>query len=389
MNNSYKKYDNETFSSYVRRMVEMQCEDNFIGSHSDWMNLVFGINHSEDVARREYYGVKMLMEKISDELINGFEEEDMVEYLEQMKDRIYIDRYKLSSENREKNKYLREQSKIEMLIEELRYSIQNLDSIKFNKCEYHYGKNVEASLLVSDSHYGSVVDNIFNYYDDEIIIEKLSQLKAKTVKLCKLHKVDCLHVELLGDLISGIIHGGTISENNRDIMSQVTEVSEIFSTFIRDLAEEIPEVKVYTVFGNHGRSTSRKSDSPNKENFERLVGEFIKLRLPEIKVLDSKYEDFIFTTIKGKNIVMTHGDKDSVGNVSGNFHKLFKGQIDEVHMAHLHAHQELDDNNTQIVVNGSIMGTDGFAVSIRKNNDACQLLRIYDEDICCYRLKLD
>ena len=50
----------------------------------------------------------------------------------------------------------------------------------------------------------------------------------------------------------------------------------------------------------------------------------------------------------------------------------------------------LDDNNTDIVVNGSILSTDSYAMNHRLNTKPHQILRVYnDEDVCTYRLNLN
>jgi predicted phosphodiesterase len=313
------------------------------------------------------------------------------EELENLREEIYKERCKLSDANREKNKYLREQSRTETIVEEMQYVIENMKPFNYHKCDYHYGTNLEASLLLSDLHYGLTVDNTVNFYDESVCEDRLNQLRDKTVERCKAHKVDKLNVCILGDDISGLIHFSTIAENNRDVITQCIEVSELLSNFVMQLREEIPEVKVYTTYGNHSRTWQGKANGSNKENYERIVAEFLKTRLKPygIKVVDGGWEDFIVTEIAGKKIVMTHGDKDSLTQASANFAKLLGERVDEIYMAHLHAHREFDDCNTQIIINGSLVSTDDYALSLRKHTNAVQLLRIYGEDVCCYRLKLD
>ena len=233
-------------------------------------------------------------------------------------------------------------------------------------------------------------NNCKNQYNEDICQRRLYQLRDKTIKICTEQHVNKLNICLLGDDISGIIHNSTIAENNRDVITQCIEVSELLSEFILQIAEKVPEVVVYSTYGNHARSFQKKTDGSNRENYERIVSEFIKSRIKPygINLIDSGYEDFIVTEIANKTVVMTHGDKDSLTQASANFTKLLRKPIDEIYMGHLHAHKEFDDCNTQVIINGSLVSTDNYALSLRKHTDAVQLLRIYDEDVCCYRLKL-
>lgn len=381
-----QRKDNESYLSYVRRVTNA-CSDKKI-TYAEWGDYVLGADntYSSDNLRKAFYVVSKMINKIDVDATDDF----VIEELESLKDEIYKERCKLSDANREKNKYLREQSRTEVIIEEMKYLIDNMKPFDYHKCYYHYGTNLEASVLLSDLHYGLTVDNTVNFYDETVCEERLNQLRDKVIERCKIHKVDKLNVCILGDDISGLIHFSTIAENNRDIITQCIEVSELLSNFAMQLREEIPEIKVYTTYGNHARGWQNKSNGSNKENYERIVAEFLKLRLKPygIKVVDSGWEDFIVTTIAGKKIVMTHGDKDSLTQASANFAKLLGERVDEIYMGHLHAHKEFDDCNTQIVINGSLVSTDDYALSLRKHTDAVQLLRIYGEDVCCYRLKL-
>ena len=48
-----------------------------------------------------------------------------------------------------------------------------------------------------------------------------------------------------------------------------------------------------------------------------------------------------------------------------------------------------DDCDTEITTNGSLISTDDFATSIRKNTKASQALIIYGEDVCTYKIVLN
>ena len=48
-----------------------------------------------------------------------------------------------------------------------------------------------------------------------------------------------------------------------------------------------------------------------------------------------------------------------------------------------------DDCDTEITTNGSLISTDDFATSIRKNTKASQALIIYGEDVCTYKIILN
>lgn len=379
-----KRYNNEDRIPYIIRACEAKGTD-------DWETVAENIreelneDYSSSAYRKLYQSYNMVKDSLKDTAI-----EEQLQELEELRDEIYRERCKLSDANRENNKYRREQSRTEIIIEEMQHIMKDMPKFTYKKCNYNYGTNLEASILISDIHYGIEIDNIKNFYNTNICQERLNELRDKVIDRCKAHKVDKLNVCILGDDISGLIHFSTIAENNRDIITQCIEVSELLSNFVMQLSEEIPNVKVYTTYGNHSRVWQNKSNGSNKENYERIVAEFLKTRLKPygIKVIDSGWEDFIVTKIAGRTIVMVHGDKDGFNKVAGDFAKLLRQPIDEVYMSHYHAHREQDDCGTQVIINGSLVSTDDYAMTLRKHTDAVQLLRIYGEDVCCYRLKL-
>ena len=387
MNNTLTTYEDKL--NYLVTLVES-------GKKIDWDYAVkrLGLKMNPDSLRKAFNTTQFSGYNVYKYMLDKQHENcDTTELqkLQELQDAIFKERVKLQDANREKNKYLREQSRTEIIIDEMKHLIENMKPFNYRQYNYKYGTNLEASVLLSDLHYGITVDNSKNIYDETICELRLNQLRDKVVERCKEHKVDKLNVCILGDDISGLIHFSTIAENNRDVITQCIEVSELLSHFVMQLREKIPEVKVFSTYGNHSRSWQGKSNGSNKENYERIVAEFLRLRLQPygIEVVDSGCEDFIKTTIANKTIIMTHGDKDSLTQATANFTKLFREPIDEIYMGHLHAHKEFDDCNTQVIINGSLVSTDDYALSLRRHTDAVQLLRIYGEDVCCYRLKLN
>ena len=154
------------------------------------------------------------------------------------------------------------------------------------------------------------------------------------------------------------------------------------------LKKEIPNIKVFSVYGNHGRTTQGKSDAANKSNYERIIPAYIRkeLRKNDIKVIDGGYEDFVTYKLKdGKLIVCTHGTNDNPSTANKNFTKLLGNDVYEVHMGHLHSVKE--DNGT--TVNGSVIGSDDYSISRRLHSQPAQILKVYyGDDVGTFKLTL-
>lgn len=347
--------------------------------------------HRDSIRKSWYvgkYSGYSVYKYMQDKLEKGFTSDEEYIRLEKLRDKEYKERVRLQDANREKRAVLREYSRVEAIQEYIEKKLDEREPRPFVKCEYKIKNGNEASLLVSDLHCGATVDSIFNFYDIEVLRERMNELANKTICFCHRENVDYLNIELLGDFLTGIIHGATIAQANEDIIDQIFDASDILVEFILLLKKEIPNIKVFCVYGNHGRTTQGKSDSANKSNYERIIPPYIRkeLRKNNIKVIDGGYEDFVTYKLRdGKLIVCTHGTNDSPSTANKNFTKLLGEDVWDVHMGHFHDPKEGNGST----VNGSVMGSDDYSISRRMHTKPAQLLKVYfGDDVGTYKLTL-
>lgn len=375
----------ESYLSFSKRLIEAK-KDNLISYQELGDGLLQDENvYSDDNIRKFYYIYDKMLRRLDD--IGTTDIDAQLKAYEKIKEDIFKERRKLQDERRLKNKDLTEEARLEKILDNLVDAVSLLEPIKLNSCERKVQGNVEASLLLSDIHLGLVVNNVVNYYDIEVCKERMSELLSKTIRYCKLHQVTKLNIELLGDLINGVIKLQNRIDEEEDTISQIVTISEILSQFINGIKAEVPSVVIYGVIGNHSAVFANKNDRSNKENFERLIYKFISLRTGQ-KVITNGLEDFLTYKVGDKEIVLAHGNADNITNAKQHFVDLLGRTVDFIHLGHVHHFNVKDDNNTTIIVNGSTVGTDSYATQIRKNTDPSQTLVIYDEDVCIYKISL-
>ena len=95
-------------------------------------------------------------------------------------------------------------------------------------------------------------------------------------------------------------------------------------------------------------------------------------------MIDGYTQDYLWYKIGDRRIVLTHGDKDSTKSALNNMVRVLGFVPDEIHIGHQHYCETLDDCDTEIVANGSLVGADTYAVDIRKVTKPSQILRIYE-----------
>lgn len=386
-----ERKEKESKFDYIKRVTKGKRDGSLDIDYTEWSLLALGQEYSSDVARRMFYGVEKLLAIIEQEKIETISDNDFIVELEAKKKELKLLKVQFQDQRREYSKYLRLEARWQHLINEMKSSIKELPSLDFSIGEYIKGDN-EASLIISDWHLGLECSNYWNIFNYEVARERIEKLKQKVIKYCRLHNVKTLHIEILGDMINGAIHLGTRVESEEDVMSQSMRCAEIVSIFVYDISKEIENIKVYTVNGNHGRVTANKNESIETENFERLIPWYMKTRLEQCKnivICENQYDDTISHYMIGdKHIFSAHGHLDRLGEVINNYSRMFKIIADEVHLGHFHSYYEKDEHGSTIVVNGTLSGVDTYAKSIRKTGSPTQVLKIYGEDVCTYKIIL-
>lgn len=359
----------------------------------DWVEMVeeLELDVHPDSLRKSFTGGRycgyQVYKYFQDKLESGYTEEES-KRLTELRQELYKEKCRVQDQKREYNKLLRESARYEHIVDVLRQEIENVEPIKLNSVMSANPTNVEAVLILSDFHYGLMIDNVLNEYNTQIANERLETLLKKTIYYCQIHRVETLHLGLAGDLICGAIHLQSRVAAEEDLISQVINVSELLANFINELKAKIPNVKVWGVIGNHSRVNADKKSNIPAENFERLIFKYIEARLPNVTVATNGLEDWITFKVKNQLTFMTHGDKDSLSNIKLHAVNLLGKVPDRIYFGHIHHMNIKDDNGTEIIVNGSIVSTDEYAMGLRCNTKPYQVLQIFDNDVCTYKISL-
>lgn len=296
--------------------------------------------------------------------------------LNDLKNELYKERVRLQDVNREKRNYLREQARFENLLEVLKENIVQIPQEKEAKISQSYNdRNNVAVALLSDIHYGLQVDNNVNMYSTTIASSRLNFWSTKVIEYCQLYHVQTLNIVLCGDLISGLIKLSARVAQEEDVAEQIMAISEILSREITKINSKISFVNIYGVVGNHSRMNASKEDNIDSENFERLIFRYIELRTG-LKVIDSGHSDYLEFNVGGSSCIATHGHNDKFGNVVNDFSKVLGYIPDYIYMEHTHHLQVEENGQTTVIVNGSVVGADDYAVKIRKYTKPSQVLHI-------------
>ena len=394
MTDLLKKLDEETQWEYGLRLIEAKVDGDIdlewqdlveileLDCHRDSLRKATNVTDYSGVSVSKYY--KQKIEELLSKQNDGECFDDLLNDLQQQKIELQKERVRLADERRQYNSLIRTEARWEALNERIENAITKLP-----KLNWHTHKNYTtsindgaiASLLLSDWHIGTLIDTHHNQFNMDIAKERIEKLKQETIKYCKLHNVNQLNINVMGDLVSGVIHITTRLMNQENIVNQTIMCAELLANLINDLAIEIPFIHVNYTIGNHGRVSPSVKESLDTENFEYIVLEFLKLRLKDSNnVFFNKNKvdkEIVLYRVFDKTIACVHGHRerkvyDSVKELS-----YFLGQkIDMVCCGHFHNFSV--KNN--VIVNGCLSGSDEYANNLRFNDAPSQTLVIHFEN---------
>ena len=384
MENVLMKRDSESQFEYVKRITTGKRDKTLDIDYSEWANLVYGQEYSSDVARRMFYGAERLIQVIGDIRVENASADEQISELKEKIRELEIKKVQYQDERRVNSKYMRPLARHERLLETIRDEISMLEPLYYDKESVLCDSSKQASLLISDTHIGIKCDNYWNKYNMDIAKDRLMSVVEDAIRYCKLFSVSTLHVELLGDLLSGAIHKVIELENESDVVKQTVYASELLSLCINELANAIPSIKIHMTVGNHSRVTPNKKDSVSSENFEYFIWEFLKLRVQrdDVEFVDNEIdESMICYEVNGEYIFGVHGHFDKVNKIATDFATIFNGKkIKAIHCGHLHHAYTNEINGISVVMNSTLSGTDTYAKEIRCVSNPSQTLLIYDGD---------
>ncbi len=385
-----KKRDSESILQYHKRIIDGKLVDGTLSDidYAELSPLVYGKTYSSDVARRMFYGSKRTLDLLAEEQLRGSDNTTLSE-IENKIIELKKEQVRFRDQRREYNKLLASDARSEHLFDCLISAANNLgDTVgsPFQDIKPQEVDDCEGLLVFSDWHYGMVTSNIYNIYDTETCRRRVRQCITAAAKRLRLHKCSKLHIAVLGDLCHGGIHVSARVASEELVCDQIMQSTEILAQAIEHLSQFVPEVLVYTTYGNHARTIQNKADSVHRDNMERLVPWWLKQRFSSndnIVIFEEEEDEFLFMNICNHNIVGVHGDLDSVKSaprlISSLFSREWGEDVDYIILGDKHHRESFSELDCTATVCGSLCGTDDYAHEKRLYSLPSQLLLIINK----------
>ncbi len=383
--------EGETSEQYISRIITCKLNGDITltwGVIAGLINSVTGVDKAGDTWRksaRKYY--------ISDEVEEAVADSDDLQALKDILKDISIERVMLSDERTQNRAYIRRiarEKNIAQIAENVAKEISSKKILAAPRknaalCDYN-----EAIVQLSDWHYGIEVNNHWNTFNPDICVERVAKLRDEVIAFCKLFKVRKLHVVNLSDLIAGRIHSTIRLESRCDVITQTIKVAEILAEFLSDLTEAGLVINYYDCLDNHSRLEPMKAESLELESLVRIVPWYLITRLKgyPVTICENEFSDDIITfkVLNGKyKVAGVHGHKDKPGRVVEGLTLMTKNHYDMILTAHLHHFSGDEKNESLVISNGSLMGTDAYAKDLRLCARASQnIILVNDKSVADY-----
>jgi len=238
--------------------------------------------------------------------------------------------------------------------------------------------------LISDYHIGEVVSaeetGGLAHYDFDTFMRRFTYHIDSIGGICfgKLtgYKLPRLHIAMLGDMISGIIHEELVETAEGTIMEWVIDGAHVIAQGIRQLASEFESVQIDCVVGNHGRMSKQIRFKQRYVNWDYLCYHFIRLELADQHnvTFNIPKSFYMLSQVEGHGMLLLHGDNikswngvpwyginRAVTNLSALLHAQ-KRTFDIVNLGHFHNAGTLDRIDSELILNGSAVGGNEFSI---------------------------
>jgi predicted phosphodiesterase len=278
---------------------------------------------------------------------------------------------KLQEERRQLNKYHSSFARTDLICEYITEAIKGIKPIqhKLQPKKYSQG-NQTGVLLLSDLHYGQLItpdevaplDNQFNV---KVFERRMWSLAERVIQLVDKERLDTLKIYQLGDELDGDnIFSTQAFSVDEPVVEQLIHYAEFMATWYSQLSQYV-QLDIKSAQGNHTRIARKREDALKKNDFARIANHIIGLRIgdfPYIKFNPST-NDYIVDKVFTWNVLGLHGHQiGNIDNVIPQYSSLLRTLFDYVVMGHWHSPEEREVNCSEVIVNGSLVGTNSYSM---------------------------
>lgn len=389
---NFRKKIEENDLQYIYRICSMKDSIGTWTQVASIINENLGTNYDESCYRKKYKSYIDINNNIDNHMQNDIDKEH-IDLLQIKQDELYKQQVKTRDVLREYRSSLRDEARIENLIEAIR-----ADTLKYEPNFRPYTGEIfqdgsSAILCIGDWHCGDRVHNFYNDFDLEILEARIEELCDKTIKYCQRNNVSVLNVINLGDLFNSQLHVTSRVENEMDTIQQIKIVVRLVCSLLIKLAENIEQITYRSVLDNHSRINMNYKEHIEKESFAKLIDWWLEDKIsaynekyearyknPILMKFDNIDDNIGLIKINDKNIFFSHGHLGSQNTITQDLTFATGIIADIVLLGHWHTDKKKNYQGKKVYFNGSVKGVDSYALNKRLFDKPSQLLLIFEKE---------
>lgn len=371
----YKRQSSEDYDDYWWRICSNKDLDIYDLTWEDvgeLLNKELDEDFTSSRWRKNYQMMKKGYDKAKDQNI---ESDEILQDIELKKLEIKEERVRLSSLRSDLNKKVSNSARFGQWIDEVKEEIKNVvievpayKGISVDNYEKDY------LLTIADIHTGKKGESLNNYYDLDVLQDRMWQIRDEVVELVKEKQIKTLKILSLGDLIDGILRASQLQKLQILRARQTVFVARFLFEWLNSISEYCFVDFKMTTSANH--SESRPLDSQRGEyaedDYEIIIYEWLSdlcEQNPRIKIEGNSILEF---DILGRQCVAMHGhqlSKLGKGNLLKDVSFHMNKQYQYMFIGHLH-HTEIktvgrnDLGNKEVILCPCICGNDDYSDSL-------------------------
>ena len=404
-----KKEDNENTNEYIWRMCDYKDKGLLDLNWEQVGELInkelFGsdeeLYRTSSAYRKPYQYAKDFYDDVFKKRMY-LDDNEAIKKMDDLKRDIQKERIKLNTTRVEYNKWLRENARDELIVEEICKSISNLSPLEKPAYIQNKYSTKEYCLVFGDEHYGTefeltdLLGNIINSYSPEIFEKRMWDLFYQVIDIIKKEDINILNVYSMGDFSDGCLRVSQLMKLRYGVIDGTIKYANFISNWLNELTKYV-RIRFQMTDGNHTelRMLGQPKGTFVEDNMGKIVKEFIKIRLEDNNnfTFIENPTGYIYDNLAGNIILGIHGETRSLEKTLKDLSAIYNTQIKYLFAGHLH-HSKLEEIgiNSEVINIPSIIGIDPYALSLNKASNASAKLFIFEEGkgrTCEYTFKLN
>ena len=368
-----RRMSDEDYDSYWWRICsnkDLNIYDLTWEEVGEILNEELGEDYSSSKWRKNYQMMKKGFDKAKEQNI---EADTLLEEIELKTLELKEERVKVSTLRLDLNKTIRNTARFKQWIDEVKEAIK---TVKVDIPEYKgindNNYNKDYLLTIADIHTGKKGESLDNYYDLDVLQNRMWQIRDEVVELIKEKQIKTLKILSLGDLIDGLLRASQIQNLQISRAKQTVFIARFLFEWLNSISEYCYIDFKMTTSANH--SESRPLDSKrgefSEDDYEIIIYEWLSdlcKKNPRIKIEGNSIVEF---DILGRECVAMHGhqldkiknNKNMLATVSFHRNKQYQYMfIGHLHHTNIKTVGRNELGNKEIIYCPCICGNDEYS----------------------------